>query len=163
MSSIVLFDFNPKSNLDNWQVVNDVVMGGESFSKMLLNSDGNGVFTGTVSLNNNGGFCSVQHALKPITVKENSAFVLRIKGDGKKYQFRAKAKRGDYYSYIFEIQTTKDWQIIEIPFNEMYASFRGRKVALPNYDGTSLEEIAVLIGNKKAESFELLLDKIQVK
>lgn len=163
MSTILLFDFNPKSNLDSWQVVNDVVMGGESTSKFNLNSDGNAVFKGTVSLDNNGGFCSVQLVLKPIILKENTAFVIRIKGDGKKYQFRAKAYRKDYYSFVYEFETSKDWQIIEIPFKEMEASFRGRKVALPNYDGNNLEEVAFLIGNKKAESFELLLDKIEVK
>jgi hypothetical protein len=26
-------------------------------------------FTGTVSLNNNGGFCSVQHVVKPIILR----------------------------------------------------------------------------------------------
>ena len=163
MSTILLFEFHPNSNLDSWQIVNDVVMGGKSASKLELNSDGNAVFSGTVSLDNNGGFCSVQHVLKPIALHDNSKFVLKIKGDGKKYQFRAKCNRSDYYSYVFEFETTKELQIVEIVFNQMQASFRGKKVALPNYDGNNLEEIAFLIGNKRAENFELLLDKIEVK
>lgn len=163
MSTILLFDFNPKSNLDSWQVVDDVVMGGESTSKFGLNSEGNAVFNGTVSLDNNGGFCSVQHVFKPILLKGNTSFVIKIKGDGKIYQFRAKANKKDYYSFVYEFETTKDWQIVEIPFKEMQASFRGRKVAISNYDGNNLEEIAFLIGNKKAENFELLLDRIEVK
>jgi hypothetical protein len=41
--------------------------------------------------------------------------------------------------------------------------FRGRKLNAGNYPGQQLEEIAFLIGNKKEQSFELLLDKISLK
>lgn len=163
INPIVIFDFNVKSNIDNWRVVNDGVMGGISSSQFFLDSTGNGVFKGNVSLENNGGFCSVQHYPKPVSVREKKVFSIRLKGDGKKYQFRVKSKRTDYYSYIYVFQTTTDWQTIEIPITELYASFRGRAIDIPNYDGESLEEIAFLIGNKKNEDFQLLIDKIEVK
>ena len=41
--------------------------------------------------------------------------------------------------------------------------FRGRKLNDPNFPGEQLEEIAFLIGNKKEQSFELLLDHIELK
>lgn len=163
INPIVLFDFNLKSNIDNWRVVDDGVMGGISSSQFFVDAKGNGVFKGNVSLENNGGFCSVQHYPKPISVKEKKVFSIRLKGDGKKYQFRVKSKRTDYYSYIYVFQTTTDWQTIEIPITELYASFRGRTIDIPNYDGESLEEIAFLIGNKKNEDFQLMIDKIEVK
>lgn len=163
MNPILLFDFNGKSTIDAWIIVDDVVMGGESSSDFFLDSEGNGTFKGTVSLENNGGFCSVQHFFKLISLNGKTFFSIRLKGDGKKYQFRVKSKRGDYYSYIYEFQTTTDWQTIEIPIAEMVASFRGRTLSMPNYDGTSLEEIAFLIGNKKNEDFQLMIDKIEVK
>lgn len=163
MNSIVLFDFTVKSNIDNWRVVDDSVMGGISSSQFFVDASGNGVFKGSVSLENNGGFCSVQHYPKPFSLKEKRIFSIRLKGDGKKYQFRVKSKRSNYYSYIYEFQTTTDWQTIEIPITDLYASFRGRTIEIPNYDGTSLEEIAFLVGNKKNESFQLLIDKIEVK
>lgn len=163
MNPIVLFDFNLKSNIDNWKIVDDGVMGGYSSSKFFVDASGNGVFKGTVSLENNGGFCSVQHYPKPVSLKEKKIFSIRLKGDGKKYQFRVKSKRSNYYSYIYVFQTTSDWQTIEIPINELYASFRGRTIDIPNYDRTSLEEIAFLVGNKKNETFQLLIDKIEVK
>jgi hypothetical protein len=86
-----------------------------------------------------------------------------LKGDGKKYQFRVKKSQKDYYSYIYEFQTSTEWETIEIPVNKLYASFRGRTLQLPNYEGQSLEEIAFLIGNKKNENFELLIDSIEVQ
>jgi NADH dehydrogenase [ubiquinone] 1 alpha subcomplex assembly factor 1 len=163
MNPIVLFDFNVKSNIDNWRVVDDSVMGGISSSKFFVDAAGNGIFKGSVSLENNGGFCSVQHYPKPVSLKEKKIFSIRLKGDGKKYQFRVKSERSNYYSYIYEFQTTTDWQTIEIPITELYASFRGRTIDIPNYDGASLEEIAFLVGNKKNENFQLQIDKIEVE
>jgi hypothetical protein len=34
---------------------------------------------------------------------------------------------------------------------------------MPNYNGSNLEEIAFLIGNKKEEQFQLVLDRIEAK
>jgi hypothetical protein len=163
INPIVIFDFNVKSNIDNWRVVDDGVMGGISSSQFFVDALGNGVFKGNVSLENNGGFCLVQHYPKPISVREKKVFSIRLKGDGKKYQFRVKPKRTDYFSYIYIFQTTTDWQTIEIPITELYASFRGRTIDIPNYNGESLAEIAFLVGNKKNEDFQLMIDKIEVK
>jgi monofunctional biosynthetic peptidoglycan transglycosylase len=44
--------------LENWRIVNDDVMGGISKSNLYLNSNGNLIFEGEVSLENNGGFAS---------------------------------------------------------------------------------------------------------
>ena len=163
MNPIVLFDFNIKSNIDNWKIVDDGVMGGYSSSKFFVDASGYGVFKGSVSIENNGGFCSVQHYPKSISLNGKKIFSIRLKGDGKKYQFRVKSKRSNKYSYVYEFKTTTDWQTIEIPIIELYASFRGRTIDIPNYDGTSLEEIAFLVGNKKNEDFQLMIDKIEVK
>ncbi len=163
MNSTLLFDFNEKSNIDVWNIVDDGVMGGLSASQIALDQSGNAVFSGFVTTENNGGFCSVQYNLKTIILQQKTFFSIRLKGDGKKYQFRVKSKNNDYFSYIYEFQTTNDWQNIEIPITEMYASFRGRTLNIPNYDGTSLAQLAFLISNKRNENFKLVIDKIEVK
>jgi hypothetical protein len=163
MNTITLFDFTKESDIVNWKIVDDGVMGGLSSSTFFVDKAGNGIFKGSVSLENNGGFCSVRYFFKPTTLKNQKTFSIRLKGDGKKYQFRVKSKVSDYYSYIYEFQTTSEWQTVEIPITEMYASFRGRTLNLPNYDGASLEEIAFLIGNKQNENFQLIIDTIEVK
>jgi NADH dehydrogenase [ubiquinone] 1 alpha subcomplex assembly factor 1 len=160
---VVLFDFNLKSSTNQWKIVDDVVMGGSSSSQFFIDESGNGVFQGTVSTENNGGFCSMQHYFEPVLLGGKKVFCIRLKGDGKQYQFRVKSKRSNSYSYIYEFQTTNEWQTIEIPFSQMYASFRGRTLDLPNFNGVSLEEMAFLIGNKKEENFQIKIDKIEVK
>ncbi len=163
MNSILLFDFKEKSNIDYWNIVDDGVMGGLSSSQFSIDENGNAVFSGFVTTENNGGFCSVQYNFKTMALSQKTVFIIRLKGDGKKYQFRVKSKSNDYYSYIYEFQTTTDWQTIEIPISEMYASFRGRTLNIPNYDGTSLAQLAFLISNKRNENFKLLIDKIEVE
>ena len=44
----------------------------------------------------------------------------------------------------------------------MTPSFRGRKLNLPNFSEDYIEEVALLIGNKKKESFKVEIDKIEL-
>ena len=163
MTSHIIFNFNKKSDIKNWTIVDDVVMGGKSSGTFKLNPDGHGVFQGEISLENNGGFSSLRHRFEKTQIKEHTKIIIRLKGDGKKYQFRIKSNSSDYYSYIAPFKTSGDWQDIEIPLKDMYPSFRGRKLDKPNFSNDSFEEIAFLIGNKKQEKFKLLIDKIELK
>jgi NADH dehydrogenase [ubiquinone] 1 alpha subcomplex assembly factor 1 len=144
-------------------VVNDGVMGGRSQSTFTLNADGNGLFQGKVSLENNGGFASVHYRFNPVEAGNSTNLVIRLKGDGKKYQARIYANTSDSYSYIAFFETSGEWQSIEIPLKSMYPSFRGRKLDKPNFSEGTIEEIAILIGNKKAEPFQLEINKLELK
>jgi hypothetical protein len=157
---MVLFDFGKDSDLANWSVVDDVVMGGRSEGHFEINSEGHAVFHGDVSLQNNGGFSSVRYRFNQRNVSDYSKALIWLKGDGRQYQFRIKSSAYDRHSYIYHFQTTGEWQIVEVPFAEMYPGFRGRKLDMPNYPGEEMEEIAFLIANKLAESFQLEIDKI---
>ena len=158
-----LFDFTPQSNLANWNIVDDVVMGGRSFGQFELDKDGHGVFSGNISLENNGGFSSVRYAMPQSDISSYTKFVIRLKGDGKTYQFRAKANRRDFQSYTTYIDTSGDWETIEIPFADLYPVFRGRRLNMENFEGKSAQEIGFLFGNKKPESFKLIIDNIELK
>ena len=89
--------------------------------------------------------------------------LLRVKGDGKKYQFRIKEKRRDYYSYITTFQTTTEWQTIALEMHQMYPVYRGRTLNMDNLTPNKIEEIAFLIGNKKAEKFRLEIAVISLQ
>ena len=130
----MIFEFNAESNISKWVILDDIVMGGKSDGNFTLNKKGNGVFSGVISLDNNGGFSSVRYRLDKKCLKKYSKFIIKIKGDGKAYQFRAKK----------------------------YPAFRGRILNMKNYQGKQLQEIAFLIGNKKNESFKLEIDEIEV-
>jgi hypothetical protein len=163
MNSHIIFDLNNKTIIENWVIVDDVVMGGRSSGSFKLNAEGQGIFEGAISLENNGGFSSVRYRLEKIQIKEFTQIILKIKGDGKKYQFRIKSNSDDKQSYIFPFSTTGEWQEIQILLKDMYPSFRGRKLDQPNFSNNYMEEITFLIGNKKQEEFMLLINKIELK
>jgi hypothetical protein len=93
-------------------------------------------------------------------VTENSTVQLRVKGDGKNYQFRVKHKARDYQSYITTFSTTGEWETIEMPLSELYPSWRGQKLDMSNFDKSSINEFTFLIANKRNETFELLIDEV---
>ncbi|SDW54454.1 CIA30 family protein [Flavobacterium degerlachei] len=163
MNRQIIFDFNKNANIQGWKIVDDAVMGGESSGTFKLSPDGHGVFEGSVSLENNGGFSMVRYPFDKIKVNKDNKIILKLRGDGKKYQLRIKDNSSNYYWYISAFATSGAWQEIEIPLKDMYPSFRGKKMDLPDFSQNHIEEIAFLIGNKKSEKFKLIIDKIELK
>jgi NADH dehydrogenase [ubiquinone] 1 alpha subcomplex assembly factor 1 len=155
-----IFEFNEESDIKKWRVVDDVVMGGESSGKFTMNNKHQAVYSGEVSLENNGGFSSLRYTFDQMSIKGHKTAKIRLKGDKKKYQFRVKTSKKDRHSYKYVFKTSGKWETIEIPLNEMEPTWRGFKPDLPNYEAEYCSEIGFLISNKKEESFELLLESI---
>ena len=156
-----IFDFSKTSQIDNWRIVNDRVMGGVSNATFTINSEGHAEFKGNVSTANNGGFASIRYRFDEKDILANKTICIRLKGDSKPYQFRLKSNSSSYYSYITTFGTSNNWETVKIKLADLYPSFRGRKLDQSNFNESSIEEISFLIGNKKNESFKLLIDKIE--
>lgn len=159
-SSMVIFDFNKESDISDWEIVNDAVMGGRSGSEFHINDEGHGIFKGTVSLENNGGFASLRHRFNQKKIAGFKKVTIHLKGDGKRYQFRAKTNKNDQQAYVSYFETTGEWQTIEIKLSALEPTFRGRKLNMPHFPADELEEVGFMIGNKVNENFELVIDKI---
>jgi len=155
-----IYKFTTSTKVNEWRIVNDGVMGGISKSSLMLNDFGNGQFMGHVSLANNGGFASIQ-LNKTIQLADEKKFILlRIKGDGKSYEFRLKSQISQSESYVHQFTTTGEWEIIKLPMSEFYPQFYGRKLNTPNFNFKSIEQLSFLISNKQEEDFKLLIDWI---
>lgn len=156
-----IFTFSTDAKTSNWYILNDGVMGGVSSSSLKVDSDGFGCFEGNVSTANNGGFASLRY-VSLVRVGKRKTIKLKIKGDGKDYQFRVKKNSSDYESYITTFSTSGNWETIDIELEDLYPSFRGRKLQQPNFDATKFDELSILIANKKNESFKLLIQSIEI-
>lgn len=154
----VIFDFCPAGPLPAWQIVNDDVMGGRSMGRFKILTTGGAVFSGEVSLENNGGFASVRLT----TVRQNlagfNAFRLRVRGDNRRYKFTVRTETGfdtPLYQCAF---TTKSgqWEEHRLPFADFLPTFRGRILteATP-FNPASVESVGFLISDKQAGAFEL--------
>lgn len=155
-----LYQFTQKSGPLGWSIEDDVVMGGRSQGRLFINEAGNAVFSGRISLANDGGFSSVQADLPSIDVNNYQAVKLGLKGDGKRYQLRVDAQPDAYHSYVSDFQTSGDWEVVTIPFADMHAIRHGDRLDLPNYPGQTLARLQILIGNAREETFQLEIDRI---
>ena len=161
--SSTIFDSKKVKDVLNWYVVDDGVMVCLSRGELIINDSGHYLFKGHVTTENNGGFSSIRYRFDKKAVSEYTNIVLKLKGDGKSYQFRIKDNARQQYSYIATFNTSGDWETIKIPLNSFYPSFRGYKLNKPNYIGDFMEEIAFLIGNKVKESFAIEFEKISLE
>jgi len=90
----VLVEFTPNSKLPASKIINDDVMGGISTSTLSFSTNRSGVFSGVLSLENNGGFASVRISPARKNLRNLDTFVLRVRGDGQRYKFNVRTKAG---------------------------------------------------------------------
>tara|TARA_B110000858_G_C17705057_1_gene427819 strand:+ start:58 stop:591 length:534 start_codon:yes stop_codon:yes gene_type:complete len=162
-TSSLIFKFEPGVSTKGWRVIDDRVMGGRSQGDFEVNLEGLGVFEGYVTTENNGGFSSLRYSFYGLKTTGFTSVVLKLKGDGKSYQFRLKESDNQRHSYIYSFTTSGEVQEITIPLKNFVPSFRGYTLDIPNFNANKIEEIAFLIGNKVKENFRLEIDRISLK
>ena len=160
-----LMDFKSEAEAPKWFSVNDGVMGGLSKGKPTI-KHGALHFRGELSLENNGGFSSIRTSGN-YDFSGKEVLVMRVKGDGRTYQLRLATDaryRGSAISYGTEFKTENgQWVEVTVPFEKLSPSWRGRKLDGPPLDLSEVEEIGILLGDKKAGGFTLEVDWIAVK
>lgn len=159
----MLFDFAQASSMRGWQVEDDGVMGGVSRGRFSRDAEGFAVFRGEVSLENNGGFSSVQNNFAPLDIAAYEHAIIRLKGDGKNYRFIVEATENARHYYMAGFSTSGDWQEIKIPLRTMHPVRRGDRLDLPDYPGKTLSQLRLMIANGRAESFRLEIASIRLE
>jgi len=153
-----LFNFETATHSPAWDVVNDGVMGGVSASQFQVLTNGGAVFSGTVRLENNGGFASVRSTPVRKNLAGLTAFVLRVRGDGRRYKFSARTGVG-FDSPLYQCSfTTKqgEWEEHRLAFSDFVPTFRGRVLTdVPPLDPAGVNSVGFLISDKQAGPFRL--------
>ena len=154
--TIPLLDTNGKASKIKWNIVNDTVMGGRSSSRW---SDKSSTlsFEGFLSLENNGGFASIRHDLNNINLSGTEGIFIKVKGDGRKYQFRIRSQASRWANYSQEFKTKKDTvQTFYLPYKDFKPSWRGRSLRnVPTLTGKDVRGIGFLLGDKIQGKFKL--------
>ena len=98
VSPTSVFSFPSAQAVNEWFVVNDTVMGGVSSGRLEWES-GALVFTGDLSLDNNGGFASVRSPfLDPavaVAWADRDGLTIEIGGDGRTWTMEVRTDLGD--------------------------------------------------------------------
>ncbi len=164
MRTLITFDNSPGE--PRWVAVNDGVMGGRSSGGPAV-ADGQLQFKGDLSLANNGGFSSVRTVGWEFDLSDATAVVLRVRGDGRRYQLRLATDaryRGIAVSFGAEFATTAgEWIEVRVPLASLQATVRGSSLQGPPMDASQVREIGLLLGDKREGAFALAVDWIAVE
>ncbi|MDH4157911.1 MAG: CIA30 family protein [candidate division Zixibacteria bacterium] len=162
-TSRILFEFVDSSEAGRWMAVNDDVMGGVSKGWASPTEDSCLLFSGSISLENNGGFASFRSQPTDFNLGGYRGIRIRVKGDGRIYQFRLRTDRNlDGVAYKHEFETVDNtWIELDLPFASFVATYRGR--TLPDFkpvEAGDIKQLGFLLADKEAGPFSLKVDKI---
>lgn len=162
----ILLEFDDPAEAAPWYAVDDVVMGGVSRSGFDLSEPGIARFSGRVSLENNGGFASVSTPPRDWDTAGATAFVLRVRGDGRSYKLTVRTGDGfDGVQYQARFAPPAgEWTEVRLPVASFAPTFRGRTLAgVPPLDPARVRSLGLMVSDKQAGPFELLIDRIAVE
>lgn len=156
-----LFDFANANAANQWQTVNDGVMGGRSDGRFRIGTEQSMEFFGTLSLENNGGFASVRSRPRQLDLRDSDTIVARVKGDGRRYTLNLYVpSRRMAYSYRVAFDTKKNqWTEIRVPLKKFVATSFGRIVGNAGpVNPQQVNSIGFLLGDKNPGPFKLEID-----
>lgn len=154
----MLLDFQAATNSAAWQVVNDDVMGSLSTSAFRVTTNSMALFTGRVSLENNGSFASVRSVPAQHDLGGCDSLMVRVRGDGRRYKFTVRMDGSlDGANYQCAFDTGKDqWGGHRFALTQFAASFRGHVLTdAPPLDPMRVGSVGFMISDKQAGAFRL--------
>jgi monofunctional biosynthetic peptidoglycan transglycosylase len=160
-----LFDFAGADAGKEWQTVNDGVMGGVSEGKFRITDQKTLEFSGTLSLENNGGFASVRTKPRKLGLERGDTLVARVRGDGREYSLNLYLDKPLVaFSYRAAVQTRKgEWVEAQVPLDKFEATSFGRPVKDAGaVDPTEVNALGFMVSDKKAGPFKLEVKSIKV-
>ena len=160
-----LLDFAAPDAAQNWQAVNDGVMGGVSDGRFRVGPDDALEFFGTLSLENNGGFASVRTKPTDLPIKTGDTLVVRVKGDGREYVLNIYTKsRRMAFSYRAPLPTAKDeWTEVAIPLADFIPTAFGRRVqGMGPVEPSQINGLGFMLSDKKPGPFTMQVEWVKV-
>jgi hypothetical protein len=159
-----LFDFSNQDETSDWFNQNDTVMGGVSDSTTTW-VDGQLVFSGNLSLDNNGGFTSTFGPVNdqlPTLMSGAEAIVVTARGDGKTYLMQI--RNYDNTRYIQRFTTVADVeQDYVLPLAD-FESVDWRLSVIPNaapIDTATIGQLGFYLLDKQVGPFEIAISSIR--
>lgn len=159
----VLVDLGDPDAVATWTTVNDPVMGGRSTSAVTFGAGGL-VFSGDISLDNNGGFASARGPLDPEIGRRASGATslgVRALGDGKTYVLRVET--GQPWSYIQRFTTEAGvLRTYALPVGgfESVGRFLDPVPSTSPLDPSTISRVSLYILDKQEGPFQLIVRAI---
>lgn len=159
----VLVELGDPAAVAAWTTVNDPVMGGRSTSTVAF-GDGGLVFSGEISLANNGGFASARGPVDPAIGSRASgatSLSVRATGDGKTYVLRVDT--GQPWSYIQRFSTEAGVpRTYDLPVSafQPVGRFLDPLPNAPALDPSTIDRVSCYILDKQQGPFRIVVTEI---
>ena len=163
--SRVAYDFTTQAVAASWSVQNDTVMGGVSESSSTW-VDKQLVFSGNLSLENNGGFVScfgpIDEKLATVVGGATSLY-LRATGDGKTYLFQLRGNDGTNYVQRFT-STAEEDQVYVLPLSQFTSvDWRLTEIAdAPPIETSNIYQMGIYLVDKQTGPFKIAISSIGI-
>jgi hypothetical protein len=159
-STIVdLFDPASPGAEGAFSVVNDVVMGGHSSSRVAVEGEAL-VFSGTLRVDRGGGFASIRTNLLPRDLQTFSGIELVVRGDGRRYKLHVRDDvRADGVRHQAAFETRAgEVRTLRLPFSSFEPRLQGRPVPRADpLDRSRIQQLGLLVSDAQAGDFRLEL------
>ncbi len=152
------------ANCDDWYVVVDGVMGGKSQGSIKY-TETSIVFSGNVSLENNGGFTSIRTKEHNFDLSKYSTVIIKYKSTGQDFSFYLNRYR-KHYEPKFRIDlpiTNNHWEEVVVPLKHFKIVKLGKEIEgiITQNDFESIIKLGFISNTKAATEFSLELDYVK--
>lgn len=155
--------FGNDDSLESWVSVNDGVMGGVSKGGFKRSEQGTLLFTGDLSLANNGGFASIRMKPGDLGLTGTSGIVVKARGDGRTYwvDLRVSNQMAASSYRAFLPTTAGEWKETLIPFKDFKLQTFGQELPSKPIDPASITSTGFTLSDKKEGPFSLEIELIK--
>lgn len=157
VSEQALFDFSDPASLDGWRVIDDVVMGGCSSSRIEA-SRGALVFVGELSLRQGGGFASIRSPDLRVDISSGTSLLLCARGDGHRYKLGLCLSHA-FDAPVYQVSVSPPvagFGQLQIPYRELQPYYHGHLLSdAKPFDPRCVCSFGLLIADRQAGSFRL--------
>lgn len=158
------FDFGKAKSGSEWSIVNDGVMGGLSRGKVDF-SNNSLIFSGEVSLENNGGFTSFRSPYRRFNLESFQYIEVRYRSEGLNCAFQLNQNQRFWRpNHKLSLPTTdNEWTTVKVALSELNEYQMGQKTGY-KMSNTALRNtirLGLITDSKSAGSFTIEIDYIK--
>lgn len=157
-------DFGQNTGGEDWEIVNDGVMGGLSKSSVTLTKNSL-IFKGELSLKNNGGFASIRSANQNLDLSNFTSIKIKYRSSGRNFALRLATSNWYYkpnYKHHFG-SSSGEWEVAILKLSD-FKEYTMGEISNPIVTKDKLKNcirIGIILSDKKEGPFEIEIDSIE--
>ena len=152
-----LYDFGEDVREDNWNIITDVVLGGDSEAQ-LFNLEERLAFTGELNPGDVRGFASIRSSEERFQLDDYEGLLVKVRGDGQVYRLCLWNKLGrDVVNYQVAF-SPEEGKIVtfRLPFEKFTPIYKGEeKPKAPDLSLDNIMSLGFLISDEQKGDFRL--------